>query len=90
MVMYKRKSLSAARLKDMMYLWLGLAVEPGNTASDALVNRLGHLLQRQTILHSLNHLGHRRLDALDTSLDGRDEVADVALPSRSPLVGLVG
>lgn len=39
---------------------------------------------------ALGGAGDGGLDALDASLHGRGEVADVALPARSPLVGLLG
>ena len=73
-----------------MFLGFVLAIESSNTASDALVNGLGHLLQRKTILDTLDHLGYGRFDALDALLHRRDEVANIPLPSWSPLVGLVG
>ena len=73
------------------YLSLRLrATKPGDAVSDALVNRLGHLLQRQLVLDSLYHPCNGRLKLLDALLHGRDKVADVSLPSRCPLGGLAG
>lgn len=71
-------------------LGLVLAVESSDAASDALIDRLCHLLKGKTILDTLNHLCHRGLDTLHALLHGRDEIADVALPSWGPLVCLIG
>jgi hypothetical protein len=73
-----------------MSLRFVLAIESGDTASDTLINGLCHPLKREAILNTLDHLGYWRLDALNTLLHGRDEVADISLPSWSPLVGLIG
>lgn len=73
-----------------MFLRFVLAIESGDAASDTLINGLCHPLEGKAILNALDHLGHWGLDSLDTLLHRRDEVADVPLPSGSPLVGLVG
>lgn len=73
-----------------MFLWFVLAIESGDATSDTLINGLCHPLKGETVLNTLDHLGYRRLDALNTLLHGRDEVAEIPLPSWSPLVGLVG
>jgi cell division protein ZapA (FtsZ GTPase activity inhibitor) len=67
-----------------------LTIESGDATSDTLINRLCHLLKREAVLNTLDHLRYWGLNTLDTLLHRRDKIADIPLPSWSPLVCLVG
>jgi len=66
-----------------------LDAHPVEALLDALVYPLGRLLQRKAVLDPLDGPLDGRRDPLNALLNGVLEHGDVALPPRSPLVGLL-
>jgi len=67
-----------------------LDAQPIEVLLDAAISPLGRGFEGKSLLDPLDGSGDGGSNPLDAALHGRLEVRDVAFPSWSPLVGLMG